>query len=57
MHKGLQASASNVELQATGQMNAKLAGQQQPPQESMRANDLQSTSSLPPYLLQMGFLS
>ena len=57
MHKGQQASASNVESQATGQTNAKLAGQQQPLQESMQANDSRPTSSLPPYLLRTGFPS
>ena len=57
IHKRLQASASNVELPATGQTNAKPAGQQQPLPESMQANDLRPTSSLPPYLLQTGFLS
>ena len=52
-----QASASNMELQATGQTNAKLAGQQQLLPESMRANESRLTSSLPPYLLRTGFLS
>lgn len=52
-HKRKQASASNVASQVTEQMSVRSDGQQQSWQHPTQINDLQTTFSLPHYLLQM----